>query len=51
MLVQNPSDTIDKLIYYASPLMIRVKKKYSTINKEVIVMIYVIKKMSLYVGK
>jgi hypothetical protein len=41
ILVQNPSDTINNPIYYASRLMI--KQNYSTIEKEVIVMIYVIK--------
>jgi hypothetical protein len=42
MLAQNPDDTIDKPIYYASQLMTGNKKNYSTIEKETLAMIYVI---------
>jgi hypothetical protein len=45
MLVQNPDDTIDKLIYYANRLTIGAEKNYSTTEKEVLAMIYVIKKI------
>ncbi len=48
MLVQNPNDTIDKSIYYASLLMIRAKKNYSTIEKKNLAMNYVIKKIYHY---
>jgi hypothetical protein len=48
MLAQNPDDTIDKPIYYASRLMTGDKKNYSTIEKETLVMIYVIKKFRHY---
>jgi hypothetical protein len=48
MLAQNPSDTIDKPIYYASRLMIGAETNYSTIKKEAIAMIYDIKKFHHY---
>jgi len=44
MLDQNPDNTIDKQIYYASRLMNSVKKNYTTTKKEVLTMIYVVKK-------
>jgi hypothetical protein len=40
MLIQNPDDTIDKPIYYANRLMIRIEKNYLTTKKEVLAMIY-----------
>jgi hypothetical protein len=43
MLAQNPDDTINKLIYYASQLMTGAKKNYSTTEKETFAMIYVVK--------
>jgi hypothetical protein len=48
MLTQNPNNTIDKPIYYANQLMIRVEKNYSTTKKEALVMIYVTKKICHY---
>jgi hypothetical protein len=48
MVVQNPNNTIDKPIYYASQLMIGANKNYSTIKKEDLVMIYAIKKFHHY---
>ncbi len=48
MLIQNPNDTIDKPIYYASQLMIGVEKNYSTIEKEALAMISVIEKIFHY---
>jgi hypothetical protein len=44
MLTQNLDDTIDKPIYYASQLMIRIENNYSTIEKKTLAMIYAIKK-------
>jgi hypothetical protein len=51
MLGQNPNNTIDKLIYYASRLMNNAKKNYTTTKKEVLVMIYVVKKLRHYLLK
>ncbi len=48
MLGQNPNNTIDKLIYYASKLMNSVEKNYTTTEKETLAMIYVIKKFKHY---
>jgi hypothetical protein len=49
MLGQNRDDTIDKpIIYYANRLRTRVEKKYSTIEKEALAMIYVVKKFCHY---
>jgi hypothetical protein len=48
MLVQNPNKTIYKPNYYASWLMTRTKKIYSTTEKEALAMIYPIKKFGHY---
>jgi hypothetical protein len=48
VLGQNPYNTIDRPIYYANRLMNSAVKNYTTINKEVIVMIYVVKKFIHY---
>ncbi len=48
VLVQNPNNTIDEPIYYASRLMIEVENNYSTIEKETFAMIYAIKKLCHY---
>jgi hypothetical protein len=46
MLVQNPNDTIDKLIYYANRLMTGAKKFFPIVKT--LVMIYDIKKLCHY---
>ncbi len=51
MLIQNPNNTIDKPIYYASRLMTKDEKNYSTTKKETLAMIYVIKKFCHYYWK
>jgi hypothetical protein len=48
MSAQNPNDTSDKPIYYANRLMIGAKKNYSTIKKETLVIICVVKKFHHY---
>jgi hypothetical protein len=48
MLGQNPDNTIDKPIYYASRLMNNAKKNYTTTKKEALAMIYVVKKFRHY---
>jgi len=48
MLGQNLDNTIDKPIYYASKLMNNVEKNYTTIEKEALAMIYVVKKFRHY---
>jgi hypothetical protein len=39
MLGQNPNNTIDRPIYYASRFMNNAKKNYTTIEKETLAMI------------
>ncbi len=48
MLDQNPNNTIDRPIYYASRLMNSEEKNYTTIEKEALTMIYVVKKLKHY---
>jgi hypothetical protein len=48
MLNQNPNNTIDRPIYYANRLMNNVEKNYTTIEKETLAMIYVVKKFRHY---
>jgi hypothetical protein len=48
MLNQNPNKTIDKPIYYVSRLMNNAEKNYTTIEKEALTMIYVVKKFKHY---
>jgi hypothetical protein len=48
MLDQNPNNTIDRPIYYASRLMNNEEKNYTTIEKEALTMIYVVKKLKHY---
>jgi hypothetical protein len=48
MFKQNLNNIINKPIYYASRLMNNVKKNYSTIEKEALAMIYVVKKFQHY---
>jgi len=48
MLAQNFNNTIDHPIYYASQLMNNVEKNYTTTKKEVLTMIYVVKKFCHY---
>jgi hypothetical protein len=48
MLGQNLDNTIDKPIYYANRLMNSIEKKYTTIEKEALAMIYVVKKFRHY---
>ncbi len=45
MLSQNPNKTINRPIYYANRLMNNVKMNYITIEKEVLAMIYAMKKL------
>jgi hypothetical protein len=51
MLSQNPNNTIDKPIYYASRLMNSEEKNYTTTEKETLTMIYVVKKFKHYMLK
>jgi len=48
MLGQNPNNTIDRLIFYASRLMSSAKKNYTATEKEALVMIYAVKKFRHY---
>jgi len=48
MLSQNPNKTIDRPIYYANRLMNSAKKNYTTTEKEILAMIYVVKKFRHY---
>jgi hypothetical protein len=48
MLGQNLDNTIDKPIYYVNRLMNNIEKKYITIEKEALTMIYVVKKFRHY---
>jgi hypothetical protein len=48
ILGQNPDNTIDRPIYYASRLMNNAKKNYTTSEKEALAMIYVVKKFRHY---
>ncbi len=48
MLGQNPNNTIDRLIFYASRLMNSAKKNYTATEKEALVMIYAVKKFRHY---
>jgi len=47
MLGQNPDNTIDRSIWYASRLMNSVEKNYTT-KKEALAMIYIVKKFKHY---
>jgi hypothetical protein len=48
MLGQNLDNTIEKPIYYANRLMNNAKKNYTTIKKEALAMIYVVKNFRHY---
>jgi hypothetical protein len=48
MLGKNLDNTINKPIYYANTLMNSVEKNYTTIEKEALVMIYVVKQFRHY---
>jgi hypothetical protein len=48
MLGQNPYNTIDRPIYYASKLMNNAENNYMTTEKEFLVMIYAMKKFRHY---
>jgi hypothetical protein len=48
MLVQNHDNTIDRLVYYASQLMIQTENNYLTTEKETFAMIYALKKSHHY---
>jgi hypothetical protein len=48
MLSQNLDKTINRPIYYVDRLMNSVKKNYTTIKKEILAMIYVVKKFKHY---
>jgi hypothetical protein len=48
MLVQNFNNTIGHPIYYTSQLKNNAQKNYTTIKKEVLAMIYVVKKFCHY---
>jgi hypothetical protein len=50
MLSQNANKTIDRPIYYASRLMNSAKKNYTTTKKEILAMIYVVKKFKHYLS-
>ncbi len=48
MLSQNPDKTINRPIYYVGRLMNNVKENYTTTEKEVLAMIYAVKKFKHY---
>ncbi len=48
MLNHNPNKTIDRPVYYVNILMNNTKKNYTTIEKEALAMIYVVKKFKHY---
>ena len=48
MLAQNPTDKIDQLIAYASRLLSKAEKNYTTIEKEVLAMVYAVNKFRHY---
>jgi hypothetical protein len=48
MLGPNPNYTIDRPIYYASKLMNNAKNNYTTTEKEILTMIYAMKKFRRY---
>jgi hypothetical protein len=48
MLGQNPNNTIDRPIYYASRLMNSEEKNYTRVEKEALTMIYDVKKFRHY---
>jgi hypothetical protein len=48
ILTQGHDNKVDLPIYYASKLLNKTKKNYTTIKRETIAMIYVVKKISHY---
>ena len=48
MLAQNPTDKTDQLIAYASQLLSKAEKNYTTIEKEALAMVYAVNKFRHY---